>query len=261
MADSSSAPTLELVLVPRVGLLFASFTDALLCVLKHGARSVYAPEMAEMQWYNSPLDKLIAPRLSQLTCCGADELPVREELLTEFILNSFVTGKYPDKFKKNALNLIRRVDHAALAYNAGRACLLDYLLDKRGKRVTAYFGAVSYFETHVAHLNLARWLAMRISRYPDRGDLYSEGSDCFDKRLQEIHNQAKHLHDKITEGSLPKGHTVSMWLTNTGLESVGWAVTFSELIEHLMDCYGVARWVTQELPKKIVANRDPETTE
>jgi hypothetical protein len=208
--------------------------------------------MAEMQWYNSALDNFIAPRLSQLTSCGADELPVRQKLLPEFVLNSKFRMKYGDQLKKNTLNLIRHVDHAALAYDAGRACLLDYLSDKPGKRVTAYFGAVSYFETHVAHLNLARWLAMRIARHPDRdAKLFSKHSDCFDERLQEIHNWAKHLDNKITEGKLPKGYTVSIWLTNAGLESVDKAVTFPELIEHLMECYDVAREVTQELPKKI----------
>ena len=213
--------------------------------------------MASMKWYDSALGKLIAPQLGQLTSCGADELPERENLLPEFVVNSIFKVKYDDRFKKNALNLIRRVDHAALAYTAGRTCLLDYLSDTPGKRVTAYFGAVSYFEIHVAQLNLARWLAMRIDRYPDGGtSLVSKGSDCFDARLQELHNQVKQLHDKITKGELPEGNTVAIWLTNDGLESKDWAVTFSELREHLMQCYEVARVVTQELPKKIIANRD-----
>jgi hypothetical protein len=151
--------------------------------------------MAEMQWFDSALDTWIAPRLSSLTHCGADELPVRENLLPEFVLNSIFTVNYGDQLKKKALNLIRHVDHAALAYDAGRSCVLDYLSDNRGKRVTAYFSAVSNFETHVAHLNMARWLTMHIAR-PAQDALFPKGSDCFDARLQALHIEAKHLNNK-----------------------------------------------------------------
>src|SRR5262249_47992681 len=60
-ADNSSA-------IPAEGQVFSSLKWSFYSpwrsfsgCFKRGARSVYAPEMAEMKWYNSALDRLIAP--------------------------------------------------------------------------------------------------------------------------------------------------------------------------------------------------------
>jgi hypothetical protein len=203
--------------------------------------------MAQTRWYKSALDDFFAPKLSDLTSCGAAEIPTPEKLIPSFLLNSIFRIQYGDHLKMHALNLIRHVDHANLSYISARACLLDYLSDSPGQRVSAYFNADSYFETHVAQLNMASWLCIRI--VSPNGQLYDKGSGDWDERLQEINNQIKHLHDKILAGELSEDHTIIMWISNTGLETPTHSIAFPELIEMLGDCQKIARNVVHELPE------------
>jgi hypothetical protein len=206
--------------------------------------------MATMRWHSPALDDLFAPNLSKLTICGPEELSVRDNLLPEFILQTIFTSNFGNDFKKKTLNLIRHVNHASFSYTAARASLVDYLSDQPGKRVSAYFNAISHFESHVAHLNLARWLSMRIA-HPDQKELYKAGSGCVDEQLQVINNQIKHLYDKIGSGEMPENHSVIMWLSNEGLETAKCSVTFSDLAAVLGDCYGVTFQIVRELPKRL----------
>ena len=74
-------------------------------------------------------------------------------------------------------------------------------------------------------------------------------------KVQEINNQIKHLHEKISSGELPENHNIIMWLTNEGLETANYSVTYSDLAGVLADCYGVTLQIARELPKRLAAQQ------
>jgi hypothetical protein len=189
---------------------------------------------------------LFAPNLSKHTICGPEELPVRDNLLPEFILQTMFRRNYGKDLKRKHWH----VNHASLNYSAARAYMVDYLANPPGQRISAYLNAVSHFESHVAHLNLARWLAMRIA-HPEQKQLFIPASGCVDEQLQMINNQIKHLHDKIGSGKMPENHNVIMWLSNEDLETAKCSVTFSDLVAVFGDCYDVAFQIVRELPMRL----------
>lgn len=84
-------------------------------------------------------------------------------------------------------------------------------------------------------------------------EIYKEGEDSVEERLNALYNQMKHAESKIENKEILEGATVPVWLTNQGLVSVKSALTFSETGEVLKD---LAKWanILQDplsVPKKL----------
>ncbi len=193
------------------------------------------------------LDKFVAPKLSELTACGADKLAEPENLLSNFILNNIVVVRYVEPMRANAFNMIRRVDQASYEYEQGRDNLSKYL-NTPPEVISPYFRALSHFEQCVAMLYQSALFAARLV---DEKVLYKQGDGSFFERMNKLYTASKHMVERIEQGRIPVDATTGVWLTNDGIECEDASVNFAELREALIERQGMARYVAEELPKQV----------
>src|SRR5580700_3080822 len=96
------------------------------------------------------LDEYGAPKLSELTKCGAPELPELPNHLAVAVLNLVVgvRGDYAKDDRRRRLNFIRRTETAVGEYRLGRAKLQAYVeqLSSRNNHFLEALRALSHFE-------------------------------------------------------------------------------------------------------------------
>jgi hypothetical protein len=65
--------------------------------------------------------------------------------------------------------------------------------------------------------------------------LFSPGDGSVLQRLNLLYNRSKHTDKAITAWQLPPNGTISIWLTNDGLQSMDSSLSFEEAADILAD--------------------------
>ena len=193
------------------------------------------------------LDTYVGPFVSELTVCGARRLPKYESLMSRYVLVSIFQLPLPEDLLKLYSNYIRRIEQVWRSYNSGREHLASFVKADRGTNVSDYYVAVSHFETAVAHLNLARWLAVKFLQ-PKGTLLFQKEEKNFDSELQSLHNSVKHAHERLTKGKVQHELMQPIWITNKGLACVDHEVTFADLKAHIVEGLKIAKFIVRGLP-------------
>lgn len=204
-------------------------------------------------WTDFALDKYIAPELSQLTVCGADDLPEPSRALGAYLLNCIFQVNFKDHQRAFAINYIRRAEQAVREYKIGRVVLLE-LIDKKNEKPTLYYQCLHHFEQAIALFYQAIILAHKHVKTiggPIQ-DVFEKGSGSREERLNIIYNDWKHSYERIEQGKLPTNGTVPIWITNEGMKSAKTTLLFSELRDLLIEFEGLAKWLAEDMPKAIV---------
>ncbi len=215
-------------------------------------------ELSMPQFSSEILDTYLAPALSDLTVCGAKELPAPPDYLLPAIWGHIAGVRY----KKSALlhlslTFLKRSIVATDEYRMARENLLQYVdgLSQQQHRLASFLSALSHFEQCIGAVWQAaelydeteRWLLNSGQRRPNlfkRGD----GSDL--ERLNQLNNVIKHFAPcQAAITSAP------VWITNTGLRSAGAVVSFDELLENIQALWEVNRVTFVEIPNEI-SSRD-----
>lgn len=192
-----------------------------------------------MPWSSYALDTFMAPKLSQLSSCGAPELATSNTQIAPFLLNSILGVKLPEPFHRLAFNFIRRVDQASHEYAQGRDYLLKYLQTQEPLPISLYFQALTHFEQTLAMLYQAAMFCKELTgTWP-----YEQGDHSLFDRINGLYNASKHMHGRIAGPHFPADVTVAVWITNDGLECHDEAVTFHELHDALKEYAERARYV------------------
>lgn len=198
-----------------------------------------------VSWSKHVLDNYMAPKLSELTECGAPDLPSPKNLMGSYILNRIFVVEYRPEVQRLVFNFIRRVEHAYREYSEGRRQLAAYVASDRGTMVLLYFGALAHFEQCVAALCQAWAFGEKL---PEQSRAFAPGDGSSAERIWTIHNDSKHMEERT---SLPPEYTTAVWLTNTGLESARAVASFNELTDELRSCYEFAEFLAEELPRRL----------
>ena len=179
---------------------------------------------SDPQLTNYTLDNFIAHRLSELTTCGAPELPAETKWLNTFILKSIFHFSIPPKTRAYLFNFLRRAEAASAAYREARRQLLEHLATPSNV-VSPYFLSLAQFEVCVSQCYQGYELLARAAGT----ELYQSGDGSAEERLQTVYVDSKHMDRMIDGEKLPEAATSGVWITNAGLESSRGAVTFQEL--------------------------------
>lgn len=175
------------------------------------------------------LDKFVAPHLSELTRCGALEVPKRTGWIPAYILNTGFRQAYPETLRQLAMGFLRRAEMAFYEYEAGVESLRAYLEGKKS-RVSLYFLALHHFETFLAQAYQA---ASHIHAIGKREEMFRSGDgsplDCLNK----LYNASKHSDERIERGEFPDGAMLSIWISNDGLACQTSSLSFSDIAENL----------------------------
>jgi hypothetical protein len=182
------------------------------------------------------LDEYGAPKLSELTKCGAPELPELPNHLAVAVLNLVVgvRGDYAKDDRRRRLNFIRRTETAVGEYRLGRAKLQAYVeqLSSRNNHFLEALRALSHFEQcAAASYQAAELAAGLLSRR-----LFEKVDGSRWNRLYNIYNRSKHFGAERRSslkarqaGNRAPFPAVPVWLINEGLESTDASITFAEL--------------------------------
>jgi hypothetical protein len=185
------------------------------------------------------LDHYVAHKLSELTKCGAGELPQSgRPWLGRFVLVAVFVDPGAEVGYRFKFNFLRRIEGATAAYEGGRAALLEYLNTPRST-ISPYFRALLDFEVCISQL----YQALQLLRSAKGKDFFESGDGSVGERLNLMYNDSHHMESRIRDGHIPAEATAAMWITNVGLESSSSSLTFAEL----RDWVGAAMQYADEL--------------
>lgn len=204
-----------------------------------------------------------APRLSELTECGAPEMEEPRNYLGSLFLNSLFAVQYPDPMKRLTVMFGRRADNAVREYRAGRELLLSYLqrLPQGNNHFLVALRATTHFEHCIGSASQAAALLNRLVVVANARDP-SDPPDSRDRehRLKLIWNRAKHFDEDIMSPKIAaEDITAPVWLTNTGISAEKATVTWEELYSVLTAQQEALKFFADDLPRKIVEMRRAAT--
>jgi hypothetical protein len=203
-------------------------------------------------------DKLIAPKISQLTAPTAPDISgERTYLMNSFICNFNLTFVLSNKNRQFLYNIARKAEDSFDEYCRAADSLKAYAATSVIS-LTNYFSAIRHFEHCLAHL----YQAVRCMN----ALLASSGVKQFDpgdgsilERVCILHNEIKHMDNRFETGKLgdessfrlfakrPDGTksladsdvtaiaNLPMWLTNEGLECAKGSITYAELAQEVRE--------------------------
>lgn len=200
-----------------------------------------------------------APRLSELTECGAPEMEEPKNYLGSLFLNNLFAAQYPDPMKRLTVMFGRRADNAVREYRAGWQLLLSYLqrLPQGNNHFLVALRATTHFEQCIGSASQAAALLDRLIDVANARDP-SEPPDSRDRerRLKLIWNRAKHFDEDIVDPKVAaEDITAPVWLTNIGISSEKATVTWVELYSVLTEQQEALKFFADDLPHKLVGMR------
>jgi hypothetical protein len=198
------------------------------------------------------LDTFGAPRLSELTVCGAPDLEEPPNYLGSFVLNSILHLKHNEPVGRLILMFGRRVEHAVREYRRGRELLVAYVsrLPQSNNHFLHAMRATTHFEEWIGAAYQAGALLMRVVGLTAPPDQLPAEDDRL-KRLKLIWNRSKHFDDDLAKkraGDI----SAPVWLTNDKIYCINTSLGFDELHSFLVDMLSELRFVAEELPRKAI---------
>lgn len=211
-------------------------------------------EGGSVQWGAFVLDRLVAPKCSELTECLAPELPEAADFFASFYLNNALVLSVPDKVRTPITVFLRRLANAGRDYRAGRDRMLECVaaLQHSNAMLRGYLAALSHFESAIVNAYLALMMHEAIGKLIDpnmpRPFQPRDGSPA--QRLNVAYNALKHFNGNIEQGRIADGAT-PVWLVNDGIECVGSegqaTLGFAEFVELLRKLEEDARYLSEDV--------------
>jgi hypothetical protein len=217
------------------------------------------------QWGPYVLDRLVAPKCSDLTACLAPELPEPSNYYASFYLNNIFVLGGPDKVRSPTIVFLRRLANAFRDYRAGRERMLECVaaLQHSNAMVQGYLAALSHFESAIVNTYLALMSHVAIGKLidPKSPRSFQSGDGSAPQRLNVAYNALKHFNSNIERGMIPEA-AVPIWLVGDGIECVGSEgkakLCFEELVELLRELEADARFLSEDVYRSASERRDPD---
>jgi hypothetical protein len=215
-----------------------------------------------MVQYSSIILNLIGgPELSELTVCGAKELPELPNYLEAAIWNQITGLAYPDSSVLHLdLAFLRQTNAAIEGYKTGRTHLLRYVegVGVREHRLNAYLSALTHFEYCLGSV----WKAAELFNHMEhkvlnkklqRLTVFMNGDNSDLERINRLNGVAKHFStEQAAHTSAP------LWISNIGLKSAADALSFDELHENVIALSDVCRQTFLEIPNEAYATKQEQ---
>lgn len=188
-----------------------------------------------MQFTDDFLNLYIAPNLSRFSQA---EIP---DLKSEFagnwiassLMNRFLKGKFSGDFGRWALAYIRRTHHAFAAYHDARQATSDYLASSLKPQPSwlTYYRALEFWENFTLQSQMAISLLVQMNENQKVFD-DNERPRGPSARLYHIGNSVKHL-ESLGDRHPNVEDTVPLWLTNDGLKTLKYELSYLEAAHEL----------------------------
>lgn len=178
-------------------------------------------------WNPELLDQVLAPGISTFTVADIQDLsaefPQAPHWMSNHFLNSALGARWSGPLRIHVVTGLLRAQLAFVAYHDARLLSAEYLKghNPHTPRVKRYFELVGKWESCVHNLQM---FIEAFNKFAAPSKAYEAGDNSSEERLCKLANDIKHL------GRAPKEeHSIPMWLTNTGLQSIQSAVSYPEV--------------------------------
>jgi hypothetical protein len=172
------------------------------------------------QFSDEILNTYFAPRLSELTVCGAPDVAPLENYSLVLALNETLgPSRYKDPKARILLGVfIRRLDVAIREYRSGRDALATYVAALPHRHELASFTrALSHFENCVLQLHVSLLALRRAVPRLNGGSPLPPATDDYD-RVRRANNRVKHFDEDVRDSGTGPVPVTAIWITDTGLE-------------------------------------------
>lgn len=211
-----------------------------------------------VQYSSEMLNLFGAPELSDLTVCGAKELPKLPDYLSAAMWNHIVGVVFPDPSVRHLdLAFLRRANAAAEEYTTARSHLLRYVegVEVGEHRLGAYLSALTHFEQCLDAIWRAAELFNKMEHEilgsrPKKLTIFREGDNSDLERINKLNNVAKHFNAAQAEQA-----STPIWITNLGIKDADTTLSFDDLYENVMALSEAARQTFVEIPKEALGRR------
>jgi hypothetical protein len=209
-----------------------------------------------VQFSDEFLDLFGAPELSELTRCGAKDLPNIPDYLSSAIWNRIHGISYSKAWMLHLdLLFLRRTSAAFEEYGTALRYLRRYVEGTEAQRheLGTYLKALTHFEHSLNSLwqacEVYEQMEKAVSNVPGSKRIIFKPRDNSDlENINKLNNTAKHFSAKQAEDT-----TTPVWITNSGLKSSDAFVSFDKLHENLMALSDFARELFINIPAEAIS--------
>jgi hypothetical protein len=181
------------------------------------------------------IDRLLAPGLSKFTACNAPDLTTLHDQATHWLANHFLNilfgHSFKGRFQQYALNQLFRAEVAFRDYHEARELCLTFFEAGRPDypAIRTYFKAVSRWESCL--LNIQIFIDFMNKMRLEVGDepVFIPGDGSREQRAYDLANEIKHWGGHIKSQLIEESLTIPVWLTNEGLQSKSYQISYEEL--------------------------------
>lgn len=186
------------------------------------------------------LEKFVAPDIKGFTAAEIPDMSEHDSQsefwLVNYVMNSGLRGNYKPPGNAFVFNYLRRAVAAFREHQVAREATLGFLQTRQS--VSLYAAAVLHWEFFASQswhaLLLLRGFGMLLS-----GQVlpkpFAEGDGSPEERLHNLYNSMKHVESRIENAQILSGATIPVWLTNDGIRSTDFTLTYEDTAEILRD--------------------------
>ncbi len=190
-----------------------------------------------VSWNPAILNRCAAPKISEFTSMDladiTSEFPQSIYWLQNHFLNSTPLRRpFKSPFKQMAINYIQKAQNIFHEYDIVRDLSKKYHEGNfpDNPKLSSYYLLIY----HCSNIFIQYCSAVEICNSINKilgGDskVFDKNDDSFEQRAYEIGNCVKHVTSCIDSGVCQNEHTLSIWLTNAGVESFDTKISYREL--------------------------------
>jgi hypothetical protein len=198
-----------------------------------------------ISWNTNILERHIAPEIGSFTEANIPDLRAEYDQanhwLTNHFLNNALRSSFKPPVKQYIQNYIFRAEVLFRLYHEALDSTHEYLENNEptNPKVSKYYKAISIWETVFLNWAVAFDLVVKLS---GNNKLFIKGEASEEERAHEIQNEIKHCGGSIFGGHWTEESTIPIWLTNTGISSHNYKITFEEISDLVIE---VARFASE----------------
>lgn len=196
-----------------------------------------------VSWNSDLLEKHIAPDIGNFTEADIPDLRANYQQsnywLTNHFLNNSLIASFKAPIKQYVQNFIFRTEVLFRLYHEARDATQDYLdgNDPCNPRISSYYKAISIWEMVFLNWAVAFDLIVKLN---ENRKQFAKGDGSKEERIHEMQNEIKHCGGSIFGGHWSETNTIPVWLSNEGISSHNYQITFSELASLVSDAANLA---------------------
>ena len=181
------------------------------------------------------INRLLAPGLSEFTACDAPDLTAAHAQATHWLANHFLNTlfgpNFKDRFRQYALNQLFRAEVAFRDYHEARDLCLKFFEAGRPDypAIRTYFRAISRWESCLLNIQIFIDLMNKMKFAVGDEPVFVAGDESREQRAYELANAIKHWGGHVASQKHDESLTIPVWLTNDGLKSHKYQISFSDL--------------------------------